>query len=124
MRRQSRLQRLLFCQPGSARFRGEQHTEEVDSALGVVTLISVVEFGARGAVELDLPCEGARPYDGGNEGDKSQTEEATRSPSEVRVVENEEADQQSSDDGPDTFQRCIQCAWNARRLAGARTYGR
>ena len=76
----------------------------------MVTFVSVVEFGAWGAVELDLPCEGARPYNGGDEGDKCQTKEAARAPSEVRAVENEEADQQSSDYGPNTFQRCIQGA--------------
>lgn len=76
----------------------------------MVGLLGVVEFGARVAVELDLPCEGTRPDDCHHDGDKRQTEEPTRAPSETSAVEDEEADQQSSDDGSSTLQSCIQCA--------------
>ena len=76
----------------------------------MVGLLGVVELGARVAIELDLPCEGAGPDDGGDEGDKCQTEETACTPSEACAVEDEEADHQSSDDGSSTLQRSIQCA--------------
>lgn len=59
----------------------------------MVGLFGVMEFGARGTIELDLPCESARPDDGGDDGDKCQTEEAARAPSEARAIKDEKADQ-------------------------------
>lgn len=84
-------------------------TEEEEHALGVVGLFGIVEFSARGTVELDLPCESARPDDGGDDGDECQTEEAARAPSEACAVKDEKADQQSSDYAASTLQRSIQC---------------
>lgn len=58
-------------------------TEEEECALAAGGLVGVVEFGTWVAVELDLPCESARPDDGDDDGDECQTEEAARAPSEV-----------------------------------------
>ena len=73
----------------------------------MVGLLGVVEFGARIAIKLDSPREGARPDDGRDDGDKCQTEEAARTPSEMCAVEDQEADHQSPDDGSRTLQRCV-----------------
>ena len=77
----------------------------------MVGLFGVVEFSARGTVELDLPCESARPDDGGGDGDECQTEEAARAPSETSAVKDEKTNHQGPDDGANTLQRSIQCAW-------------
>jgi hypothetical protein len=76
----------------------------------VVGIFGVAEFGARGTVELDLPCESARPDDGGDDGDECQTKEAACASSEACPIKDKKADHQSSDDGASTLQRSIQCA--------------
>ena len=113
LRRQSKLHVGLFFsgQPSLlSNCKTNGRTEEEERALGVVGLLGVVEFGARGTVELDLPCESARPDDDGDDGDKCQTEEAARAPSEACAVKDAKADHQRSNDGASTLQRPIQCA--------------
>lgn len=87
-----------------------RHTKEVNRALGVVRLVGIVEFVARGTVKLDLPCQGAGPDNDRENRHERQTKEATSAPSEASAIEDEEPNYQSSDDGAGTLQCCVQCS--------------
>jgi len=87
-----------------------RRTEEEKRALAVVRIFGVVEFGTRGTVEFDLPCQSTGPDNYRHDGDERQANEAASAPSEAGAIENEEANHQGSDNGTSTLQRPVQCS--------------
>ena len=73
----------------------------------MVTTVGVVHLFPCRAVEIDLPCERTGPDDDGGDRNERQADEASRPPSVREAIENEEADDQSTDNGAGTFERAI-----------------